>query len=556
MVDRTQLLGLNFDMTPISNVSFEDWSGGLPVSWTLSAGTVTEESTEHKVGSKCAKLAGSGVQAYLYQSLANPETYDGLRLHIRCWIKASDANAARLRITSEVGTSYSSYHSGDGEWQLLEVSQDMVASVVANIYVGITCEIGFSAYYDLVMVSRWDFDSGFYFDEEEGRIVTAVETLSVYEDVMAMREAPQGVIRYLDEALVNYTKFVDLLPLVPEKFRTSSILQAYLQTAGINVGQWLSKVDDLVYILNPDRVGVTYAQYLADAIGLQLVRDDDTTLASLRRQIRWAIAWYKLKGTYQAMITAAYLLGLEVQISDMYTNDYVTFVLEDWYAGDEGTNPPGLDSSYYKSSHFGIEYVLNQVFQEGSDEYLWRSVLYTPLTEYVETIRPANTVPHYILSLTPETDESGAAMAVDGDIVTAVQASWVPGRYYFDEGTWKLDNTEGGGGQIYLNQTQDTYYNSITEWALGTGNKGASPDDSGFVIETPVLTGTIDVVRILTDRVEYEILVPATAQVGLSELGLYIPGVPDDLVIGSTFPDIDLVAGVELRITVKVYQVT
>ena len=61
-------------------------------------------------------------------------------------------------------------------------------------------------------------------------------------------------------------------------------------------------------------------------------------------------------------------------------------------------------------------------------------------------------------------------------------------------------------------------------------------------------------VTIYSDRTEYYFTVPAaTVQDGLSELGLYlIDGTT--LEIASTFPDIDLPAGVELKVRVIIYR--
>jgi hypothetical protein len=101
------------------------------------------------------------------------------------------------------------------------------------------------------------------------------------------------------------------------------------------------------------------------------------------------------------------------------------------------------------------------------------------------------------------------------------------------------------------------FLNSITKWVLGTGNYPSTLGDSSFSIETPVLTGTIDSadINVYDDYFQLEFIVPAgTVQSGLSELGLYIPGTPDELVLASTFPKLDKESTIELRVVVQVYK--
>ncbi|NIP56400.1 MAG: hypothetical protein GWN13_31650, partial [Phycisphaerae bacterium] len=123
-------------------------------------------------------------------------------------------------------------------------------------------------------------------------------------------------------------------------------------------------------------------------------------------------------------------------------------------------------------------------------------------------------------------------------------------KRYFDDG-WKIDETSPA---IYFDESQDAFYNGITKWVLGTGNKGTTPDSSDFTgdIDLPVLNGTVDDIRVYGDRVEWEIVVPAVDQNGISELCLYTPGTPDILRLVSLFPDINIRSITQLRIIVTV----
>ena len=103
---------------------------------------------------------------------------------------------------------------------------------------------------------------------------------------------------------------------------------------------------------------------------------------------------------------------------------------------------------------------------------------------------------------------------------------------------------------------ETSFIQSITKWVLGTGNVNGL-DSSTLTVEIPVLTGTISVddITIYDDRYTWEFIVPkATVQEGITELGLYIPGGGDTLVVLSTFPIIDKANDVELRVLVEVFK--
>jgi hypothetical protein len=378
---------------------------------------------------------------------------------------------------------------------------------------------------------------------------------------------------------IDYTKFLDLLPLVPEKFRSSETLQDYLKSVGLYVGAWLSKIDEIKYLIDPYNVDPDYVQYLADLIGLPLVHSEPA-LEELRNQLALAIPWYKIKGSYTSLKFIAHLLNFTVNIYDMYTNNYTTFVKEPWFVGEEGENPPGLDATYYKSPHFGLEVLLNIVYGSGSDIYLWSDIQHVDIRTVTEYVRPVNTVPHFSLLLNPITNESGAVVTADGYIRTCIdRTNWETVFLYFDQwwlggdpmdctcynkrqyneilgeyngqGTNKGWNFDDGHNFDSFNQT---FLNKIIKYKIGTGNKGVSPGAPGFVIASPVLFGTVTDKRIFSDRIEFEFVIPENVvQLGLSELGLFFAD-NTTMVLESTFPDIDKLEGDELRVLIQVYK--
>jgi hypothetical protein len=357
------------------------------------------------------------------------------------------------------------------------------------------------------------------------------------------------------------------------KFRQQQLLIDYLRESGVLVGTWLGNINDLISLIDKYSVGDDYIQNLADLVNLTILSDTTTTLDEKRRQLIQVIEWYKRKGTYKAMQFVGYLLGQELNLWDLYTTDYVAFVMQSWYAGDIGTNPPGLGPTYYKSPHIGIETKLNKVYGTGLNSYLFRESMYSDLSSYVELVRPINVVPQYTLVLEAITDQTGNVVIADGNVQTCIIGVWSFSRLYFDGQVYSnvIDDSSDNvidevSDQViasasnsvsfddgkFFDFTQNTFYNSITRWKLGTGNKGIPPAQFGWNMQTVVLSGSISTTTITADQVVYEFRLPNTVnQAGISELGLYLSN-GTTLEVGCTFPDIDLFPGVGLRVKVTI----
>jgi len=404
-------------------------------------------------------------------------------------------------------------------------------------------------------MANWRLNQGYHLDQ--GSTAEIVEEASFSIDV-AYTARPFAEIELVSECELSLSVIqavaLDLLQLVPEKFRSSVILQEYLEEAGTQIGSWLTSVKNIVKLLSPNTVGtILYLRHLGALIGVEFSPEDETTEGKLRKELLYAIDWYKIKGTYESIQILSLIQQFTVNFYDMYTNDYIAFYMVDWFVGDEDENPPGFDSSYYKSPHFGLEVLLNQVYEEtasltsGSASYLWKAEYLDNLSLQVEKTRPIHTVPHYLLLLNPKTDEFGHIIEVDGEIKTKVHGEWERSTKYFDEvgsgNIWNFDE------EIHFDQSSTAFIKSITKWVLGTGYS--------YGIDSPALTGTIDTTNIvITDeKIIFEFIVPKSEeQDGLSELGLYVPGTPDTLVLSSIFPELDKDNSVELRVLVEVYK--
>jgi hypothetical protein len=557
-----RLFGTNFNMSITKNFDFESWTvpASPPDDWNLlgSDASVEQETVIKFQGTYSAKVSGGASGGQLYQSVPTYHSYGSRTLTAQCRVNAS-VGSARIGVADGVTTTWSDWNEDtDSLFKKLRVVHDMVDTGHTELTVILEVASGEEAYFDTAKLISWCFDDGFRFDEDAAKESIVELVLSPYPENfrMAMRAFCDMVLELKLTGLIDFSGFLDLMPLIPEKFHESDVLTQYIYVVSQAIGSWLTKTLDIQYLLDPLKVGDNYIRFLADQIGFTLVVDEETILLEKRRQVLQAIDWYKMKGTYKSLQYVAYLLGMQILVKDMYTNDYSFFELEDWFVGDDGENPEGLDNSYYKSPHFGILVYLNKVFIDSlSNRYLWKEGGFTNLRTYVERTRPANTVPRYIVYMQPETDESGNATEVPEEIYTCVTSSWQTTKKFFDAGKrfgsseeWNFDDGN------YFDQSLEGFIYSTTKWSLGTGNKGNLPDDTGFALENVVLSGDIDSIKMFGNRIEFEFIASSAVLIkGISELGLF-NSTGAVLRIASTFPDVDIESGVDFRIKVTVYR--
>lgn len=410
-------------------------------------------------------------------------------------------------------------------------------------------------------MATWYSDAGLFSDAEEVAVLGGDFDLTVADRLAARPFEDHDFDGEFDlEMIFTGSVGLDLLQWMPEKFRSSVILIDYLREAGIQFGSWLTQVRDIVKLLNTRTTSdVNYLRLLGDLIGVEFPPGDNATVDEIRRNISLAIDWYKVKGTYRAVQIISMIQRYTVNVYDMWSNDYSDFVLVDWFAGDEGENPPGLDASYYKTPHFGVEILLNKVYTGGSGSvsggtaFLWDAGYLDNLYDKVEEMRPVHTVPHYILLINPKTDEFGHTIEVDGEILCRVTGNWEYSAKYLDETmSGRIWDTDDG---TVLDMSETAFIQSITKWTLGTGfGDITSPSWS---LANPVVSGVIDTgdITVSDDRITFEFIVPkAVVQAGITEIGLYIPGTPDVLVAGATFPAIEKDARTELRVVLEVHR--
>ena len=309
------------------------------------------------------------------------------------------------------------------------------------------------------------------------------------------------------DSAVSAPKNVDLTKLVPEKFTDSVLLTDFLTEAGEMVGIMMSKVDELGDIVSPYKVGDDLIGYLAGNIGFVLLVDEETTLTEKRKQLLSAVEWIKFKGTYESMLAQAKSNNLTPVVTDYYVNsdsgnydDFDTYIgyqidtASDWFVGKyEGENPAGLDSSYYKTPHFGFEIVLDRRYigDDDYDDYLWSSRLANKLDSIVSRGRPINTVPHKGITLQPVCTEDGTTYVTSYDLATATHEEWTTARFNLDEVEFAnvidllTNQVIAGPGNNVIADTPEWYLDdgvtldfasnpvltAVKKWKIGTGTK-------------------------------------------------------------------------------------
>lgn len=446
-----------------------------------------------------------------------------------------------------------------------------------------------------------------YFDAYAAARYNGLPKFSFKVQQYVTNEIGTLVIRDRFIGIEDYSKYVDLMKLVPAKFRSSVALQQFVYQMGLDVGSWIGHINDLEQDLDPNYVEQQYLPYLARLIGLTIIADSTTTDDNKRQQLLQAIDMYKSKGTYKSLKRAAYLSNVNVDMWDMYCNsasgysgyygsrwnyNNSVFANESWWAGPVGTNPPDLTSTFFKTPHMGVVLPLTTVQGTYPSQYLYKPAMLTHLVSTVETMRPVNVVIHYIITLDGQMDKTGSVITADGNVRSCLIGGWdfpilnfdstawhaVSGYigagvwtnwsgysgYNFDQGisgysgvpNWVPASGYSGGGYptIFYDQTPDAALRAISKVQFGTGSKNVPPGPSWTLqSHVPALDMDVSKITIFPEYAQYEINVPkSTIQNGISELGIFLTD-NSTLKIGCTFPDIDLTGDVELHIIMKFY---
>lgn len=228
------------------NPDFESWMFGpnaAPDSWTLvQSGTVSQVSaavststqlTNVENGSYSAKLQGANPILYQRMDQAFGATYWQTRtVTFSAWARCSTTNTACASIYDGVGTTQSSFHTGDGTWQLLSVTRTINGGATL---VRAQCQV----------VSGTAYFDNTYFNSGVSSISALTwlngQTVSILADgnILPQTTVQSGVISWDG---TNYNKVIYGLPYVaqlqpvnPEIVLPTGTIQGRVTNIGKNV---------------------------------------------------------------------------------------------------------------------------------------------------------------------------------------------------------------------------------------------------------------------------------------------------------------------------------
>ena len=133
----------------LTNDSFETFASTF-TGWTnVGTPTVTAETSIKFHGDQAAKVVAGGSDGQMTQDLnVNVSTLTSESISFRCWVYATAASTARIRIDFGVSTSSSDYHSGVDQWELLTLDATDVPAGATQVKIILeTVSLG-TAYFD------------------------------------------------------------------------------------------------------------------------------------------------------------------------------------------------------------------------------------------------------------------------------------------------------------------------------------------------------------------------------------------------------------------------
>lgn len=217
LITETQLLGGIGGVNLLVNDDKQVWTAGdsaAPTGFTLggAAATVVRcgtslADTTRKVGDFCAKLTRAGADASLTQTVLSSAAFTragflpSLYAVAGKWVKCATPNAARIGIYDGVGTTYSSYHAGDGNWEFLTVTRQINVSATQLQLIEQVANTNVAAYFSAgtLMILDGDFDLGRYVPNHAD-IYAAIHfsfggAVSVLARIAAFQPARMGIVR-------------------------------------------------------------------------------------------------------------------------------------------------------------------------------------------------------------------------------------------------------------------------------------------------------------------------------------------------------------------------
>ncbi len=145
----------------VRNGDFEDFPGVVPESWGLTgAGATSVVDADSKRGTNAVKITFGSATAKLEQSASEFKFFKGRKVKAWVFVKTSFSSQSRIRISDGIGSSQSSFHTGGGAYELLEVTHTMAGSAT-ELTLELEVATTGSALFDAAMLIDFDEARGF-----------------------------------------------------------------------------------------------------------------------------------------------------------------------------------------------------------------------------------------------------------------------------------------------------------------------------------------------------------------------------------------------------------
>lgn len=364
----------------------------------------------------------------------------------------------------------------------------------------------------------------------------------------------------------------DLKKMMPAKFQAAPVMTDYLDAISQVVNAISCRIDALAPLIDVENCPRRFLGHLASLIGYKLKNQTLASTEDLRRQINMAVEMYKIKGTYDVLSIAFYIIGLEIQIWDLWTMDYQTFtrrvphyhsgvvpgfnpgaglVMDDGHHFDENMNTDG--GGGFKSPHFDLVINMNRIMlQQGVYQKLFIASMWQSILDVLEEFTPVNTVPHIYLALYALCKEDLLPYTIStSQVKTCLTTSWNMQTLFMDQSP-ALHMDQPAPNEIFMDQDDNVKLEDITVFKIGTGNKGLTPSSSVTDLAAIVYTGTVTSFQVTNEKITFNMTVPAGVTLSdISELGLYHAG-SGNLMVVSFFPPYDKPSAAVNEIMVEV----
>lgn len=330
---------------------------------------------------------------------------------------------------------------------------------------------------------------------------------------------------------------LDLLPLLPAKFRSLTLMQDLVSVLSKETARWMDLTAGLGGLIDVNNCPDDFIPLLGQLVNVNLEGVSD--YSEMRRRVRDAVPFYKVKGSYNGIwfITPYTTAFTEMYAIDATAYNAGNFQTSDWEIERvPGVLPSGITTGSYKTPHMGVFLCLDTIIDIAGTDYLLFADdrLLEFKSEFIRT-KPVMVFPHFGFRLTGGSRADGVPVIGPGGVMTR---SLPAGGIIFDDSPLKIcDDTP-------LEECDLGSLSSPTRWITGTLTDGSfAPGGSTHVFNTaPQVVNIANGIKVIF-TIEGHVLT------GVTQIGVYSSSTQ---IIALNFPPINLTSVYPLRVEVTV----